>query len=215
MFDECGYEDGHSRLDLCLLGAHVIITLPFVSKKLPYGDCDAPRWGIEICDKMVRVEWGGQGNWGHNRSKSWEIPFINWTHVRHQVECCDEYGEPYMMDYDILSKMTIDNGEGVQVPMSLEDNPLVNKYCTTYIDKYDGEEISCVYWVEEREWRRKWLTKYRLFRMVRKYIEIEFGSEVGKKKGSWKGGCMGCSYDLKLGETPQQCIKRMEQEREF
>ena len=39
--------------------------------------------------------------------------------------------------------------------------------------------------------------------------------EVGKKKGSWKGGCIGCSYDSKPGETPEECLKRMEKERKF
>ena len=47
------------------------------------------------------------------------------------------------------------------------------------------------------------------------YIEIEFDKEVGKKKGSWKGGCIGCSYDLKPGETAEECLKRMGKEREF
>ena len=44
---------------------------------------------------------------------------------------------------------------------------------------------------------------------------IDETEEVGKKKGSWKGGCIGCSYDLKPGETPEECLKRMEKEREF
>ena len=79
----------------------------------------------------------------------------------------------------------------------------------------DGEIIPCKYWVEDREWRPKWLTWTGLFKYVKKYIEIEFDNEVGKKKGSWKGGCIGCSYDLKPGETAEECIKRMEKEREF
>ena len=51
--------------------------------------------------------------------------------------------------------------------------------------------------------------------MVNRYIEIEFDGEVGKDKGSWKGGCIGCSYNLLPGETPEECIKRMEKERSF
>ena len=55
----------------------------------------------------------------------------------------------------------------------------------------------------------------KLGRIVNRYIEIEFDGEVGKEKGSWKGGCIGCSYILKSNETPEECIKRMEKKRKF
>ena len=51
--------------------------------------------------------------------------------------------------------------------------------------------------------------------LVRRYIEIDFKDEVGHEKGSWKGGVMGCSYDLLPDESPMDCIKRMEKERRF
>lgn len=30
-----------------------------------------------------------------------------------------------------------------------------------------------------------------------------------------KGGCTGCGYDIKPGETPLECLQRMERERKF
>ena len=53
------------------------------------------------------------------------------------------------------------------------------------------------------------------FKIVKRYIEIEFDGEVGKGKGSWKGGCIGCSYELLPNETSEECIRRMENERSF
>lgn len=47
------------------------------------------------------------------------------------------------------------------------------------------------------------------------YIEVEFSAEVGERSGSWKGGCIGCSYEQKLTETPFDTLKRMELERKF
>lgn len=47
------------------------------------------------------------------------------------------------------------------------------------------------------------------------YIEVEFSSEVGERSGSWKGGCISCSYEQKLSETPYETLKRMELERKF
>lgn len=69
--------------------------------------------------------------------------------------------------------------------------------------------------VVEREWRRKWLPFTTLFNQVVRNIDITFDKEVGERTGSWKGGTVGCGWDLKPNETPYQCLKRMEQERKF
>jgi hypothetical protein len=46
-------------------------------------------------------------------------------------------------------------------------------------------------------------------------IDIAFSEEVGAARGSWKGGCVGCGYEMKPGETPQQTLLRMQRERRF
>lgn len=46
-------------------------------------------------------------------------------------------------------------------------------------------------------------------------IDVEFDGEVGERTGSWKGGTIGCSYEMKKGETPEQTLRRMERERKF
>lgn len=46
-------------------------------------------------------------------------------------------------------------------------------------------------------------------------IDIAFSSEVGSRAGSWKGGCVGCGYNMKPGETPLHTLKRMQRERRF
>lgn len=49
----------------------------------------------------------------------------------------------------------------------------------------------------------------------RYWIDVEFSGEVGERAGSWKGGVIGCSYEMKPGETPLETLQRMEQERKF
>lgn len=49
----------------------------------------------------------------------------------------------------------------------------------------------------------------------RESIDVEFDDEVGERSGSWKGGTIGCSYDLRPGETMLSALRRMEQERKF
>jgi len=66
--------------------------------------------------------------------------------------------------------------------------------------------------VERRAWGYRWFP-FPLF--VRNSIDVEFSDEVGERTGSWKGGCLGCGYDMKKGETPEECLRRMERERIF
>lgn len=68
--------------------------------------------------------------------------------------------------------------------------------------------------------RRAWCWRARPFRWfrwpskVRTSIVVQFNDEVGEGTGSWKGGCVGCGYDLLPGESPEACLRRME-ERKF
>lgn len=66
--------------------------------------------------------------------------------------------------------------------------------------------------IERRTWyMRGWPWK----KMVNTSIDVSFDGEVGERTGSWKGGTIGCSYELLPNETPEQCLRRMESEREF
>lgn len=64
---------------------------------------------------------------------------------------------------------------------------------------------------ESRLWLRPWLP----FRRLSRYIDIEFDREVGERSGSWKGGVLGCSYEMRRNETPLDALRRMERERVF
>jgi len=52
-------------------------------------------------------------------------------------------------------------------------------------------------------------------RWNRESIDVEFDDEVGERTGSWKGGTIGCGYDLKLHEPMVAALRRMERERVF
>lgn len=69
--------------------------------------------------------------------------------------------------------------------------------------------------VSEREWRLRWFKWLPFIKKVRRTISVDFDKEVGEESGSWKGGTLGCGYDLKPGETPEQCLRRMESDRAF
>lgn len=46
-------------------------------------------------------------------------------------------------------------------------------------------------------------------------IDIRFSAEVGSRAGSWKGGTIGCSYEMNPGETPEHTLRRMQAVRRF
>lgn len=84
-----------------------------------------------------------------------------------------------------------------------------------FLDKSDNTRIPTKVYVEEREWRQHWLKWTKMFAKVSKTIDVHFSKEVGSRKGSWKGGTVGCGYNMKKGESALECIKRMEVERKF
>lgn len=64
---------------------------------------------------------------------------------------------------------------------------------------------------ERRVWTRPWFP----WKRESRYIDIEFSDEVGERSGSWKGGVLGCSFDMQPGERAIDTIQRMERERSF
>lgn len=69
-------------------------------------------------------------------------------------------------------------------------------------------------YVDRMTWRMRWWPLLP-FSKSRTSINISFNEEVGEGTGSWKGGCTGCGYDMKTGETPLETLRRMEKERKF
>lgn len=65
--------------------------------------------------------------------------------------------------------------------------------------------------MEYRRWTRWWIPH----KLEKQTIDVTFDKEVGEKSGSWKGGCIGCGYDMKEGESPLDTLRRMEIERKF
>lgn len=94
------------------------------------------------------------------------------------------------------------------------------KFSETYPYTYtlksgEKQNVNAEITVETREWRRNWLPFTQLFNKTSKDIKIEFDQEVGEGAGSYKGGVLGCGYEMKPNETPLQTLQRMSKERKF
>lgn len=200
-YEVCGYFDNRPRINLDLIFFSLTFVLPFRNKWTD--ECDAPKYGIAIHNSTFWIYRGGKGNMsGGNKWWTWEIPFITKDWVRTSILLDDGSWEHERKG----DKKNFYEDKWVNRKM---------KWLYDYTDSYDGEIIPTTIYVDEREWRPKWLKWTKLFATVRRTIDVEFSKECGARKGSWKGGTLGCGYELRKGETPIECIKRMELERTF
>lgn len=77
---------------------------------------------------------------------------------------------------------------------------------------FDEQQIVATTHIEEREWRFgtglfRWLSWFRK-PQIRRSLSLEFSSEVGPEKGSWKGGTVGHSIEMEPGELHESAFKR-------
>lgn len=201
-FEICGYFDNRPRINLDIIFFSLTIVLPFRNKWTD--ECDAPKWGIMIHNNTVWIHLGGKGNWnGGSKWWTWDIPFLTKIWVRTSIMLKNGSWE-HETTKDKNKNFYEDKWKQQQASWDYD-----------YTDKFDGEVIPTTIYVEEREWRPKWLTWTKTFAQVRRTIDVHFSKEVGKRKGSWKGGTIGCGYELLQGEHPLDCLKRMEKERTF
>ena len=177
-------------------------------------DCQSAAWGVNIHDNTLWIYIGGGGNFeGGKKWITWDFPFLTKEWVRTSILLKDGYD--WFHETKDNRRTCEEDVEGKIIGSYGWINKNKWKETHPYIDSYDNTVVNATISVDEREWRPKWLMWTKLFAITNKTIDIEFDKEVGKRKGSWKGGTVGCSYTLLPNETPLECLKRMEKERKF
>lgn len=151
------------------------------------------QWGFSMLDDALHLHW-------NERTKVIWLPWLHKIHQRHEVRRPDGSWVPYVPHYE---EKEPDGRETFDFPYSykLKRGEIQNRTASVY--------------VERRAWRPKWFTWTSLFEKERQNIDVQFSDEVGERTGSWKGGCIGCGYEMLPGETAEQTLRRMERERKF
>lgn len=171
-------------------------------------DCESAAWGVNIHNNTLWIYIGGGGNFeGGKKWITWNFPFLTKEWFRTSILLKDGSWEHEFKNERL--------GERNKQFWKDEWKERQASWNYDYVDSYDNSVIPTTIYVEEREWRPKWLQWTKLFAITNKTIDVHFSKEVGKRKGSWKGGTIGCSYTLLPNETPLECLKRMEKERKF
>lgn len=152
------------------------------------------RWGFTFGDwTCVHFHWSAA-------VRIWEWPWAP-VHQRHEVRRADGTWGEFVGSWE--------RGHG-------SDGREVFFFPYTYkLKRGEVQHRTAEVYVERRSWRPRWFQWLTLFERSIQSISVTFDDEVGERTGSWKGGCIGCGYDLRSGESPEQCLRRMEQERIF
>lgn len=174
---------------LCVKFWRFTAFLPLGIVPHPWPAMDGPQWSV-----YASGEFGLAFRWGL-RGKSFDWPWF-WHTLRYEQQMAD--------------------GSWREVGWANRDGVFKEHYGYTYVLR-SGKVQERIATVSRR---RHVLTFAGLKRIgwprwTKHSIDIEFNGEVGERSGSWKGGCIGCSYDLRPNEGMKQALARMEAERVF
>lgn len=171
-----------------------------------YKDLKVNSWDSAATNKPK--EWGCSSYernnyaffWGHWR-KYIDLPFASMVFVQFNMLSLDQQ----TVVYSEGSKCEFELREAIRKAHSME-------MPYRYVCKNgDMQDVTATVNVEQYVRRYKWTP----FKQVSTSINVHFSEEVGEGRGLWKGGCIGCGYTIKKGETALRCLFRMEQERKF
>jgi hypothetical protein len=200
------YFDQRYAINFCLGWGKFMFYLPFKTK-LEEG-CDMPRYGFAVHNDTFWIYKGGDYQDGQcqNQWLSWYLPFFSYEFDGHWI-----YGRE---GWAKMGRNRLGENDGPEPYEYRKSGKAFSyQYPYTYTLKNGTvQERTATCTIERRKWHRKWfpfLTKESTV------IDIEFNDEVGERSGSWKGGTIGCSYELLPDETVYDCLKRMERERKM
>lgn len=198
-----GYFDQQYAFSFCFIWGEFHIKLPF---KTRFGEgCNLPKYGIAIHDNTLWLYTGGKydeklGQCTMNDQwVAWHLPFFNYEFNGHWI--IDREGKYVFM------------GKGMNSWDFKKTDAKIGTHPYTYTLKNGTmQNRTAIISQEKRQWHRKW---FPFLKMEKVSIDVEFNDEVGERIESWKGGTIGCGYDMHPGETPLDTLRRMEKERVF
>lgn len=134
------------------------------------------------------------------KNKVFMLPWRNWRYIR--CSFYDKAGKHFWTEND-RDKTAWEARQAVK-------RALPKHYFQ--IEDYDGEIITATTYIEEREWKfgTGWFSWLSMFKRpkIRRDLSIDFSAEVGREKGSWKGGTLGHGIGMLAGESHAEAFER-------
>lgn len=218
------HEDSKCRLVLSAFGWYLAIFLPRIIRpyrhwvdlsKADWTDSDGywneeeRAFGFYLFENHFNIHYGRQSDEG-NLTKSWGffLPWNEWRHVRFSLY--DRDGQHFWSQNRDDDKQGSSFRDG-SYEKQKEAEGRCPKRLFEFLD-YDGERITVTTMIQEREWLRgvkafRWMSRFAKPK-VHRSLDLEFHREVGRGKGSWKGGTLGHSIELLPGELHEAAFRR-------
>lgn len=188
-----------------------ILLMPFIQLYCRMGshDFNSPdkMWGFYFAENYLVL--------GFDKfRKHWSIPFISWEYESNELL---DYNFNRIAIKDKSTKLGMGchnwyNGISFDETKKLEASVSKEFDYQYKLKRGEVQKRKASVFVTRMTHHRKWLP---FLKRVVTSISVNFNDEVGERSGSWKGGVLGCGYDLLPNETPEQCLRRMESERVF
>lgn len=213
---ECYHNDDHCLLHLAAFKYSWWFKIPVLFKpkcatrnyvnvdgvEKTWEDCVMREYGFYCNAEALHIRYGIQsGSWSRNdpensdRSKCYFLPWNQYRRYSYKF---------YHPDWSYAATAN-DKPNGAIDFDSIENAVKDVRKETLIFNDFDGEEIRAECHIEEMIWRRgtgwfKFLG-YVLSKKEKLRVEIQYSSETGRQKGSWKGGVMGESCEIQFGES--------------
>lgn len=188
-FGLCLFEEGYS---LNLFGFFVPLLFLDRWAREPHEIMES--WGVSYADKSLHLNWGSR----------YKIFWMPWLREGVQHDVLREDGTWAKRTYSWDGEPDRRHVTSHPYRYVLRDGTVQDRTATVHVER------------SRYVWRcvRKMPLFWPLFAW-KYYLEVQFSDEVGERSGSWKGGCVGCGYEMKPGETALDTLRRMERERVF
>lgn len=176
-----------------------------------YLKIDPREYGFSCCAGHLSIYYGRTTN-DSSTDQNWGcfLPWTQWRHVRHSF-------------YGLMGEHLYDEPQGLRLGdydwSERQKREDAVPTATFSFKDFDGEELTVTTKIEEREWRFgtgyfKWLSLFCRPKISRS-LDLSFSKETGHRKGSWKGGTIGHSIEMRPGELHESAFKRYCSEHEM
>lgn len=213
----CGYFDPRPRIHIACKLFHFTFKFWYINVKWA-DECNPPRYGIGYFGQSFWLYWGGKGD-GKNITKTWSVPWSSqwyrtsylrkdgtWENETKELQRYGkaEDGSPFKYRGKDFWK---DEWKDI-----LWSNTVPYEY---KLKSGKVQKVNATIRVTEMEHRWKWFMCLPLINRTVKSIDVKFSDQVGEGTGSWKGGVLGCGYNILPNESALACLSRMERERKL
>jgi hypothetical protein len=199
------------------------IQLPFVSIYWNAGKTDWSmdefQYGFYFYDDALVFCWGKRKDGisgGDRKRDSWYFHYP-WSLDFYSTEVLDyDRNTVYLEDRKIrkaLRRAKIDFFAEMRIRDVIKEKHTKEYDYTYFLKNSEVQERKAKVSINRGKWAYRWFPWYPCKTVT--CIDVSFNDEVGERTGSWKGGTIGCGYEMLPNETPEEALRRMEAEREF